>query len=139
MNRFDLDRFRVAQARDFAQAREELREGVKRGHWMWWMFPQLRGLGLSPTSAYYGLGSRAEAVAFLADPELRARLTELCDLLLTHPDRSARDIFGSPDDLKLRSCMTLFAALPEAPPVFAAVLERFFAGEADARTLALLA
>ncbi len=103
------------------------------------MFPQLRGLGLSPTSAYYGLSSRAEAVAFLADPELKARLTELCDLLLTHPDRSAHDIFGSPDDLKLRSCMTLFAALPEAPSVFAAVLERFFAGEADARTLALLA
>ena len=139
MDLFDLARFHAAQERDFAAAREELLSGRKRGHWMWWMFPQMRGLGLSPTSAYYGIGSRAEAEAYLADPILRARLIELFEITLRRTDKTARQIFGTPDDLKLRSCATLFAALPGAPPVFAAALDLFFEGQPDPRTLALLA
>ena len=138
MDPFDLARFRDAQAGVFETARGELRAGRKRSHWMWFMFPQMRGLGSSAMAQTYGLRSLAEAAAYLADPTLGPRLTEMFEIVLAHKGATAREIFGTPDDLKFRSCATLFATVAGAPPVFAAALDQFFAGVADARTLALL-
>ena len=135
---FNLARFRQAQASAFDRAREELLAGAKRSHWMWFIFPQLRGLGRSETARFYGLASREEAVAYLADPVLGPRLIELCGIVAASPTPGARALFGSPDDLKLRSCATLFTALPNAPPVFQSVLDRYFSGEPDPATQALL-
>jgi uncharacterized protein (DUF1810 family) len=114
----------------------ELRAGVKRGHWIWFVFPQLKGLGMSSTSMYYGIGSLAEAKAYLAHPELGSRLKE-CVRLLLDARGSAADILGG-DDVKLRSSLTLFVAADPDEPLFAAALERFFDGMLDARTLELL-
>jgi uncharacterized protein (DUF1810 family) len=138
MDPFDLARFKTAQAGVFEQSRAELLAGRKRSHWMWFLFPQLRGLGSSETARYFGIGSRAEAEAYLADPELGGRLVEMFAIVAASPCASALALFGSPDDLKLRSSATLFASLDGAPPVFAAVLDRYFGGERDARTLGLL-
>jgi uncharacterized protein (DUF1810 family) len=138
MDPFDLARFHAAQAGVFAAAAEELRAGRKRGHWIWFLFPQMRGLGSSAMADKYGIGSRAEAEAYLADPVLGPRLIDFFAMARAHKDLTARGIFGTPDDLKFRSCATLFAALVGAPPVFAATLDQFFAGQADVRTLALL-
>ena len=139
MDPFDLARFRSAQNGVFEQARAELRAGRKRSHWMWFMFPQMRGLGLSETARFYGIGSRAEAEAFIADPELGPRLVELFEILADSDAGSARDIFGAPDDMKLRSCATLFAPLRGASPVFARILDAYFEGRPDEKTRALLA
>jgi uncharacterized protein (DUF1810 family) len=139
MDGFDLARFRSAQERTFAQAAVELKSGRKRSHWMWFIVPQLRGLGQSETARFYGVVSSAEAQAYLADPVLGPRLVETSELALAHEGMTAREIFGAPDDLKLRSCATLFASVPDAPPIFQRVLDRFFEGVADERTLALLA
>jgi len=113
---FDLDRFVKAQEPIFERVRGELRAGQKQSHWMWFVFPQLRGLGASPTSVYYGIGSIDEAQAYLAHPVLGPRLREVTQLVLDTRDRTLTDIFGSPDDIKFRSSMTLFAraAAPEA-------------------------
>jgi uncharacterized protein (DUF1810 family) len=138
MDPFNLARFRTAQAGVFERARDELQAGRKRSHWMWFMFPQIRGLGLSETSRFYGIGSRAEAEAYLGDAELGARLVALFEIVLKQDGASARQIFGTPDDQKLRSCATLFASLPNTPPVFARVLDRHFGGAPDLRTLAIL-
>ncbi len=138
MDPYPLARFRDAQTGAFARARDELLAGAKRSHWMWFIFPQLRELGRSETARFYGLASLAEAEAYLADPVLGPRLIEMCGIVAASPASSARALLGSPDDLKLRSCATLFAALAQAPPVFRAVLDRYFAGEADERTLAIL-
>ena len=105
---------------------------------MWFLFPQLRGLGVSPTAQFYGISSRAEAEAYLADAELGARLIELADIVAGLQAGSALDIFGSPDDLKLRSSATLFASLEGASPVFQRILDRYFEGAPDPRTLSLL-
>ena len=138
MDPYDLERFRRAQAGVFETARAELRAGRKRTHWMWFMFPQLIGLGTSEASRFYGIGSLAEAEAYLADPILGPRLISLFEIALGQAGVTAREIFGAPDDLKLCSCATLFASAVGASPVFARAIERFFAGTADARTLALL-
>ena len=138
MDPFNLARFKTAQERAFETARSELRVGVKRSHWMWFIFPQLRGLGTSHRAQVYGIGSSAEAEAYLADRILGPRLTELFEITLATPDRTAHEIFGSPDDQKFRSCSTLFASLPSAPSVFGQALDRFFDGVADTRTLELL-
>ena len=122
-----LQRFLDAQHAVYAQALAELRAGRKRTHWMWFVFPQLAGLGLSATAVHYAIADLAEARAYLAHP------------LLDVTGRTAHEILGSPDDLKLRSSMTLFAQVDGADPVFRRVLERYYDGEADARTLALLA
>ena len=138
MDTFNLARFREAQTGVFETACEELRAGRKRSHWMWFMFPQARGLGASAMSRTYGIASRAEAEAYLVDPVLGPRLIELFEIVLALDGLTAREIFGTPDDLKLRSCATLFAAVSGGAAPFATALDRFFRGEADARTVALL-
>ena len=136
---FHLARFIAAQAPVLDQVRGELRAGRKRTHWMWFVFPQLAGLGRSGTAQYYALGSLEEAKAYLTDPALGARLIECTALVNAVRDSSARDIFGVPDDMKFHSCMTLFALAAPDERVFAQALTQYFAGVRDAATLALLA
>jgi uncharacterized protein (DUF1810 family) len=136
---FDLERFVTAQAPAFASALAELRAGQKRSHWMWFVFPQLRGLGHSAMARRYGLGSLAEARAYLAHPLLGPRLVACTRAVLAVEGRSLRAIFGWPDDVKFRSSMTLFAlAADEDDSVFRQALDRYCNGHADERTLALL-
>jgi len=134
----DLERFVQAQAPVLDTVRAELAAGAKRTHWMWFVFPQLRGLGRSGTARFYGLASRAEAAAYLAHPVLGPRLRECVGLLLGVEGRSAHEILGSPDDLKLRSCLTLFDAVAAGDDLFARALAKFYAGQPDPATLALL-
>jgi uncharacterized protein (DUF1810 family) len=132
----DLARFVCAQAPVHDAVRAELRAGAKRSHWMWFVFPQWRGLGRSQTARRFGIGSLAEAQAFAAHPLLGARLRHDCRVLLAAPaGRSAEQVFGHPDDLKLCSSMTLFEAAVPEEPVFGAMLERFCAGMRDPHTL----
>ncbi len=136
----DLARFLAAQEATFADALAELREGRKRSHWMWFIFPQLRGLGRSSTAHFYGIASGEEARRYLAHPVLGDRLRRATATALAVKGRSAHAIFGSPDDLKFHSCMTLFAAAGGgAESTFDQALTRFFAGAPDAATLRLLA
>ncbi|CAK7260896.1 DUF1810 domain-containing protein (plasmid) [Shinella sp. WSC3-e] len=136
---FDLSRFVAAQDLVFDAALDELRAGRKETHWMWFVFPQLRALGRSPTANYYGMGSIEEARAYLEHPVLRDRLTRAVDAVLGVSGHSANEIFGSPDDLKFRSSMTLFnEAAAEDEVVFRRALDHFFAGEADPLTLELV-
>ncbi len=132
-----LERFLHAQAPMYADALSELKAGRKRSHWMWFVFPQLRGLGHSPTASFYGISSHAEAVAYLGHPVLGGRLRECVAVLLVNEHKTALEIFGSPDDLKLRSCATLFAEV-SSESSFQAVLDRFFGGARDRKTLELL-
>jgi uncharacterized protein (DUF1810 family) len=134
----DLARFVQAQAHDYARALSELRSGHKRSHWMWYVFPQCHGLGSSPTAAHYAIRSLAEAEAYLRHAVLGPRLVECAEALLAIEGRSAHEIFGSPDDLKLRSSATLFALVSPAGSVFEQLLDRYFAGVRDDRTLRLL-
>ena len=141
MQRSDIDRFVVAQdsGGTYASALRELRAGRKTSHWMWFVFPQLAGLGRSSTAQAYAIGSLAEARDYLAHPVLGPRLRECVVALLAHPDRSAETVLGGIDALKLRSSMTLFAlAATGSEPVFQEVLDTFFAGERDPRTVRLL-
>ena len=135
---FDLDRFVSAQASAYDRALAEVRAGLKQSHWMWFVFPQYAGLGSSSTAAHYAIRSRAEAEAYLQHPVLGARLRECAEAACALKGRSARDVFGYPDDLKLRSSATLFASVSPPGSVFHRVLDAFFDGEADERTLGLL-
>jgi uncharacterized protein (DUF1810 family) len=135
---FDLSRFLSAQAADYETALAELRAGRKRSHWIWYVFPQLRGLGLSAASAHYGIGGIDEARGYLAHPVLGERLRECVCAMLMHEDVSAREILGEVDAMKFRSCLTLFSAVAPEEPLFAEALERFFCGESDCKTLQLL-
>jgi len=134
----DLQRFVDAQASVWDDVRVELTAGAKRSHWMWFVFPQLRGLGRSGTARHYGIASPDEAAAYLAHPLLGARLREAVALILAVPGKSAHDILGSPDDLKLRSCLTLFREVSKGDESFLRALERFYGGRADDATLELL-
>ncbi|MBB3997100.1 DUF1810 domain-containing protein [Aureimonas pseudogalii] len=136
---YDLERFVTAQDALWPAVQRELAAGAKRSHWMWFVFPQIAGLGHSATSRHYALASLTEAQAYLADPLLGARLRECTDLVLAVQGRSAHAIFGSPDDMKFRSSMTLFAQAAPGERRFAEAIERFFAGVPDAATLRLLA
>lgn len=137
---FGLARFVTAQDEVWPAVGAELRAACKRNHWMWFVFPQLRGLGHSPTAQRFGITGAAEATAYLAHPLLAARLRECCGWLLQSPrERDARTILGTPDDFKLRSSMTLFAAVAPDEPLFDRVLARFWGGDRDGATLALLA
>lgn len=134
-----LVRFVDAQQRDYRIALAELRAGAKRSHWMWYVFPQMRGLGVSAVAQTYGIADLAEARAYLAHPVLGARLRESVDALLGHRGKDAVAMLGSIDAMKLRSSMTLFeVAASGAEPRFAAILDDFYAGERDPATLRLL-
>ena len=138
---FNLQRFLDAQASDYAAVLAELRSGHKTGHWIWFIFPQLRGLGSTPNADYFGIGSLAEARAYLAHPVLGPRLRECCELLVSVADRSIEAIVGWPDCLKVRSCATLFIAACESgeeEAVFQAVLDRYYDGQPDETTLGML-
>lgn len=135
---FRLARFLHAQEHSYAAALQELCSGRKRSHWIWFVFPQLRGLGRSSNSEVYGLAGLAEARAYLADPILGHRLREATRAMLAHHTLGARAVLGDLDALKFRSCLTLFSVADPSEHVFAMALERFFAGERDVRTLELL-
>jgi len=135
---FDLQRFVDAQAGVWGAVQAELEKGCKRTHWMWFVFPQLAVLGRSATARHYGLASLDAARAYWAHPLLGPRLKACCAQLLALRGRSLQQIFGSPDDLKLRSCMTLFERAAPDEPVFAQVLERYCGGQRDPLTLAAL-
>ncbi|RYF62905.1 MAG: DUF1810 domain-containing protein [Comamonadaceae bacterium] len=135
---FKLQRFVDAQAGVYPAVCAELARGRKTSHWMWFVFPQLAALGRSGTAKFYGLADAAHARAYWMDGTLGARLRECSELVLSTQGRSAHDIFGSPDDLKLCSCMTLFEAVVPEAPVFADVLDRFYRGSRDVQTLELL-
>jgi len=136
---FDLERFVTAQDPVIARVLDELAAGRKQSHWMWFVFPQLRGLGHSPAAQFYGIGSLQEARAYLRHPALGPRLDQCVRTTMTIRGRSLHDIFGSPDDLKFRSSMTLFALTrPEADNLFRAALEQCCGGEIDQATVSLL-
>ena len=135
---YDLNRFVQAQEDDYERALYEIERGRKRSHWMWYIFPQFDGLGFSTTSKQYSIKSVAEARAYLSHPILGLRLTECVEAVLSVEGRSAYEIFGSPDDLKLRSCATLFASVSPKSSIFDQLLEKFFQGERDGKTLRLL-
>jgi len=134
----DLERFVQAQARDYDVALSELRAGKKRSHWMWYIFPQFEGLGSSPISQRYAIKSVAEANAYLAHPVLGPRLLECAEAVIRIEGRSAAEIFGYPDDLKLRSCATLFAHVSPNGSVFHRIIEKYFDDEQDPETLRIV-
>ena len=134
----DLDRFIDAQEPVYPQVLAELRRGRKTSHWMWFIFPQLRGLGSSATANHFGISSRAEAEAYLAHPVLGARILECTRLVNAIEGRTVEQVFGYPDNLKFRSSMTLFATVSKGHTEFQSALEKYFGGEPDGRTLALL-
>jgi len=140
---YDLARFIDGQARCYARVLQELAAGAKTSHWMWFIFPQLKGLGASATAHRFGLAGLGEAQAYLAHPLLGARLRDCTRALLAVEGRTAHEIFGSPDDLKLRSCLTLFTQAAGTAPapadlIFGAALLKYYRGEQDPRTLELL-
>jgi uncharacterized protein (DUF1810 family) len=135
---FNLSRFTSAQEGIYNRVLAELKNGEKRTHWMWFIFPQIDGLGFSSTSKYYAVKSIEEARQYLDHPVLGKRLMECAETVLAVEGRSVSEIFGYPDDMKLKSCMTLFASVPHSHPVFAGVLDKYFHGERDMKTLRLL-
>jgi uncharacterized protein (DUF1810 family) len=124
-----LQRFIDAQQSDYETALSEIKRGRKQSHWMWYIFPQIQGLGFSTTSKLYAIKNLKEAQAYLNHPLLGKRLKEITDALINLPSNDAHEIFGSPDDVKLKSSMTLFASLPDADPIFESALKKFFKGE----------
>ncbi len=134
----DLQRFKDAQRNDYEQALQEVKSGQKRTHWMWYIFPQVHGLGMTSISDYYSIKSLQEAQDYLKDPALGARLVEISKALLELNTSDPHAVFGSPDDLKLRSCMTLFERADPQNPVFGEVLDKYYGGERDQRTLEIL-
>jgi uncharacterized protein (DUF1810 family) len=135
---YDLARFLTAQKRDYEVALGELKAGQKHSHWMWYVFPQIDGLGFSSTAKHYAIKSVEEAKAYLAHPVLGARLVESARAVLAIEGKTARQILGTPDDLKLKSCATLFAQISPAGSVFEELLVRYYDGDRDARTLELI-
>ncbi|MGI6536322.1 MAG: DUF1810 domain-containing protein [Eggerthellaceae bacterium] len=138
MAEHDLSRFLDAQERDYETALGEIRAGRKRTHWMWYIFPQIDGLGRTPTARYYAIKDLGEARAYLAHPVLGPRLLEISQALLALRESDPHRIFGSPDDLKLCSCMTLFETADAQQPVFRRVLEKYYNGRRDDKTLHIL-
>ena len=134
----DLNRFIQAQEADFPIALSEIKNGRKKSHWMWYIFPQIKGLGLSQTSIYYAISDIEEAENYLNHPILGSRLIEISNELLKLDSKDALSIFGSPDDLKLKSSMTLFSQIEKTNPVFQLVLDRFFKGEKDKQSMQII-
>jgi uncharacterized protein (DUF1810 family) len=135
---YNLDRFLRAQEDDYERALSEIKSGLKRSHWMWYIFPQFDGLAFSSTSKHYSIKSLDEARAYLAHPVLGPRLQECAEAVLGIEGKTASEIFGSPDDLKLRSCATLFAIASPPDSVFECVLRKYYHGERDSKTQHLL-
>ena len=133
---FDLARFLDAQEKVYGQVVLELHDGAKRSHWMWFIFPQIEGLGSSSMAQRYAIRSRGEAEAYLEHPTLGSRLAECTQLMLGHSDKTAHDILGSPDDMKFRSSMTLFAAVSKKGSPFEQALFVFYDGDRDRKTIA---
>jgi len=133
-----LQKFLDAQAQTYPQALNEISNGRKQSHWMWFIFPQVQGLGHSPTAVRYAIEDLDEAGRYLAHPVLGKNLVKISEQLMRLNGLSAHDIFGSPDDVKLRSSMTLFANVPDADPVFGNVITKYFNGQPDVRTLDIL-
>ncbi|MFA0812409.1 DUF1810 domain-containing protein [Microbulbifer epialgicus] len=136
--KFNLARFVEAQRNSYETALAELQRGKKRSHWMWYIFPQIVGLGHSAMAQQYGVKTLGEAKAYLDHPQLGKRLKECCDTLLEIQDRTAHQVFGSPDDMKLKSCMTLFALASGSGNIFEKVLQKYYQGQKDPRTLEIL-
>ena len=134
---YDLSRFLKVQERDYDTALAEIKAGRKTSHWIWYIFPQLGELGFSPTAKYYGIVDLDETRAYLADNLLRTRLLEISQALLNLPSRDIEDIMGYPDNLKLRSSMTLFHLAEPTCDIFPKVLDKFFGGKPDEKTIAL--
>ncbi len=135
---YDLSRFVRAHQRDYTRALAEIRNGYKETHWMWYIFPQLKGLGMSERSQYYGIADLDEAKAYLAHPYLGAHMEEICRALLALDCSDPRQVMGPPDDKKLRSSMTLFTQATEDNALYLAVLDKFFRGRQDRNTLDIL-
>jgi len=134
-----LQRFIDAQTGSYDNALSEVMNGKKRSHWMWYIFPQIQGLGFSEISKFYAINDITEAEDFLKNPVLGNRLVAICNALMGLENNNANQIFGSPDDLKLQSCMTLFSSVPGHDPVFDRVLAKFFKGTKDDKTLQIIA
>lgn len=134
----DLARFIEAQARVYEDVLEELRAGQKKSHWIWFIFPQIAGLGRSSTAQHFSIASMEEAKAYLTHPQLGPRLTECTSLVMQVDGKTAEEIFGSPDWMKFRSSMTLFAEAAPSAGVFQDALEKYYSGEPDAGTLTIL-
>lgn len=135
---FNVERFVLAQQDWFDIALNEIKQGKKLSHWMWYIFPQHQALGRSAKSQYYGISAIEEAAAYLQHPILGQRLITICHALLAIESKTATEIFGHTDSMKLQSCATLFAQVPDSNPVFHQVIEKYFAGNLDTQTLALL-
>jgi uncharacterized protein (DUF1810 family) len=137
-NTNNLQRFITAQETDYLRALSEIENGRKLTHWIWYIFPQIAGLGFSETSKLYAIKDINEANFYIAHPVLGPKLIQISNALLELKDKTAIQVFGSPDDLKLKSCMTLFSTLQNASPVFKAVLDKYFNGDRDLKTLQLI-
>ncbi|MBS7253292.1 DUF1810 domain-containing protein [Flavobacterium branchiicola] len=133
-----IERFVAAQRNVYLQALNEIKNGRKQSHWMWFVFPQIRGLGFTDYNVYYGIRDLKEAGQYLNDPVLGKRLIEISQAVLSQQGKTALEIFGRPDDRKLKSCMTLFGQVPNADPVFHKVLEKYYGGLHDDKTTAIL-
>ena len=133
----NMERFLVAQERDYEIALSEIRNGRKKSHWMWYIFPQIQGLGYSSMAQFYAIKDRAEAVAYLNHPVLGKRLVEITEALLNLRENDVRKVMGYPDDLKLKSSMTLFYVV-SGRAVFIRVLDKYYFGELDKKTVSLL-
>ena len=138
MKKYDLERFVSAQEYSYENALSEIRAGKKTSHWIWYIFPQLKGLGHSYRSEYYGIEDEDEAKSYLGHPILGSRLVEITKTLLSLKESDSLKVMESPDDLKLKSCMTLFAYISEDGSIFHQVLEKYFGGSRDDRTLSLI-
>lgn len=135
---YNLERFKKAQKQDFETALSEIREGKKKSHWIWYIFPQLKELGYSSTAKYYGIDGRGEAEAYIKDEVLRERLIEISETILSLNTGNPSEVMGYPDDLKLKSCMTLFSVVAPKIDVFGKVLDKFYSGKKDEKTVELL-
>lgn len=138
MTEYNLERFLLAQEKNYKNAFVELSNGKKTSHWMWYVFPQIQGLGVSSTAQFYAIKDIGEAEAYLKHPVLGIRLIKVTEALLQIEGKTAFEIFGLPDDMKLKSCMTLFNLLDETNTVFERVLNKYFQGERDRRTIEIL-
>ncbi|MFP5438820.1 MAG: DUF1810 domain-containing protein [Bacteroidia bacterium] len=135
---FKLTRFLDAQNQVYLKALGEIQQGQKQSHWMWFIFPQLKGLETSDAANYYGIRNLAEAKAYLQHPVLGKHLRQITTALLALEGKTAFEVFGSPDDMKLRSCMTLFSLAQDTEDIFQQVLDTYFGGEPDSKTISLL-